>query len=113
MPGFIARWSRFVEAIQADSTCPAMIAKIFLFSFNPNHFTYSDRPASSEGRFAIVTNVRRDAVDADGALTNAPEADGEAVWSRRPDAGVKLAEVIFADDGGKKARSPRRARNKP
>jgi hypothetical protein len=25
--------------------------------------------------------VRRDAVDADGALTNALEADGEAVWS--------------------------------
>jgi hypothetical protein len=34
-----------------------------------------------EGRFAIVTDVRRDAVDADGALTNALEADGEVVWS--------------------------------
>jgi len=36
-------------------------------------------------------------------------ADGEAVWSWRPDAGVKLAERS-ASDGGKKARSPRRAR---
>jgi hypothetical protein len=45
------------------------------------------------------------------------------VWSRRPDAGVKFAEVksaqpgldktISADDGGKTARSPRRARRKP
>jgi len=43
----------------------------------------------------------------------AHEADGEAVWSRRPDAGVKSAEAISADDGGKKARSPRRARRKP
>jgi len=37
-------------------------------------------------------------------------ADGKAVWSWRPDAGVKLAERS-ASDGGKKARSPRRARN--
>jgi len=42
-------------------------------------------------------------------------ADGEAVWSWRPDAGVKLATMPahHADDGGKKARSPRRARSKP
>jgi hypothetical protein len=35
----------------------------------------------TEGRFAIVTDAGRDAVDADGALTNAPEVDGEVVWS--------------------------------
>jgi hypothetical protein len=35
----------------------------------------------SEGRFAIVTNVGRDAVDADALLTNGAEADGEVVWS--------------------------------
>jgi hypothetical protein len=34
-----------------------------------------------EGRFAIVTNVRRDAMDADAPLTNGAEADGEVVWS--------------------------------
>ncbi|THD67064.1 MAG: hypothetical protein E7813_13000 [Bradyrhizobium sp.] len=34
-----------------------------------------------EGRLAIVTDAGRDAVDADGALTNALEADGEVVWS--------------------------------
>ena len=34
-----------------------------------------------EGRFAIVTDVRRDAVDADALLTNSAEADGEVVWS--------------------------------
>ena len=34
-----------------------------------------------EGRFAIVTSVRRDAVDADAPLTNGAEADGEVVWS--------------------------------
>jgi hypothetical protein len=51
-------------------------------------------------------------VDADALLTNGAEAYGEVVWSRRPDAGVKFAES-FASDGGKKARSPRRARSKP
>jgi hypothetical protein len=34
-----------------------------------------------EGRLAIVTSVRRDAVDADAPLTNGAEADGEVVWS--------------------------------
>jgi hypothetical protein len=45
-------------------------------------------------------------------LTRAPDADGEVVWSRRPDAGVKLA-ATSAGDGGKQARSPGRARSKP
>jgi hypothetical protein len=37
--------------------------------------------------------------------TNALEADGEVVWSWRPDAGAKVAERS-ANDGGKRARSP-------
>jgi hypothetical protein len=41
----------------------------------------SSRPASLEGRFAIVTDARRDAVDADAPITNGVEADGEVVWS--------------------------------
>jgi len=45
--------------------------------------------------------------------TNGAGADGEVVWSWRPDAGVKFAEAISADDGGKQARSPGRARRKP
>ena len=38
-------------------------------------------PASSEGRFAIVMNVGRDAVDVAAPLTNGANADGEVVWS--------------------------------
>jgi|SRR5882757_8486682 hypothetical protein len=39
-------------------------------------------------------------------------ADGEVVWSWRSDAGAKLAKTLtrLADDGGKKAWSPERAR---
>jgi hypothetical protein len=72
----------------------------------------------------IVTNVGRDAVDAMARdRRTALFADGEVVWSRRPDAGVKSFEkqtllpserkcVRPGGNGGKKARSPRRARYK-
>ena len=56
--------------------------------------------------------LRRDAVDAAVSLTSGTKADGEVVWSWRPDAGAKLAERS-ANDGGKRARSPGRARRKP
>jgi hypothetical protein len=39
-------------------------------------------------------------------------ADGEGVWSWRPDAGAKVAGLP-ANDGGKRARSPGRARGRP
>jgi hypothetical protein len=67
----------------------------------------------TEGRFAIVTDAGRDAVDADVLTTNGTEADGEVVWSWRPDAGVKFRGILSRGDGGKKARSPGRARRKP
>src|SRR5216683_145793 len=41
-------------------------------------------------------------------------ADGEVVWSWRRDAGVKFVRSkLLRGDGGKKARSPGRARSKP
>jgi hypothetical protein len=77
----LARSAEFLETIQRDSTGPVPSEKIFLFSPDPNHFTYYRRLVPPEGRLAIVTDAGRDAVDADGALTNALEADGKAVWS--------------------------------
>jgi hypothetical protein len=58
---------------------------------------YLRRPVPERGALAIVTNVGAGAVDVSAlsrALcmwTNGVEADGEVVWSGRPDAGVKLA----------------------
>src|SRR5262249_32917520 len=46
------------------------------------------------------------------APTNDFDADGEVVWFWHPDADAKSARR-FADDGGKKARSPGRARRTP
>jgi hypothetical protein len=61
-----------------------------------------------------------DAMDAvaSGAIiarTNDAATYGEVVWSWRSDAGAKLAKMLtrLADDGGKKAWSPERARRKP
>jgi hypothetical protein len=45
-------------------------------------FTNSPCPASHKGRFAIVTNAGRDAMDAGGAADeSAGLADGEVAWS--------------------------------
>jgi hypothetical protein len=99
-------------------------------------------PPHEEGRFAIVTNVGAGSGGRDGSrafLTPTNElirlredcdgmvptpswtfsrkafADGQAVWSWRPDAGAKSwsAQRALWDDGGKRARSPGRARSKP
>jgi hypothetical protein len=46
--------------------------------------------------------------------TTDARADGQAVWSWRPDAGAKfLRSKLLRGDGGKRARSPGRARSKP
>ena len=69
---------------------------------------YSSRPASTRGAFAIVMNVRWDAVAATARATSASGADGEAVWFWRPEAGVKFARTPTrrADDGVNKAVVP-------
>ena len=68
----------------------------------------------SEGRFAIVTDVRRDAVDAD-ALADERRDGGRrsrvVLTPRRWRS--SLAGLFPRDDGDKKARSPGRARRKP
>src|SRR6185437_13990923 len=46
-----------------------------------------------EGRCARHETLRRDAVDATEAMRRTPDlADGEVVWSWRPDAGVQACE---------------------
>jgi hypothetical protein len=57
------------------------LQKYFLFTPDPNHFTYSRCLVPPEGRLAIVTDAGRDAVDADVLLTSGTDADGKVVWS--------------------------------
>jgi hypothetical protein len=51
-------------APSADLGCPAPFSKIFLFPLDPNHLYVRLRLVPLEGRFAIVTDAGRDAVDA-------------------------------------------------
>jgi hypothetical protein len=69
-----------------------------------------DSPPREEGRYGQSSrNVRRVAVDAiDAQRRSARDAFDEAVWSRHPDAGVKLARATATTEPG----TPRRARNK-
>jgi hypothetical protein len=109
-----ARTAEFLSLFQADLPCPVVAQKIFLFPSDPNHRLIFRHPVPYEGRFAIVTNVGRDAVDAKAPLTNGAQADGEVVWFWRPDAGVKFAMMLRITQAMvTKSRSPRRARNKP
>jgi hypothetical protein len=87
---------RRIRLMLAVQSC---FEKYSAFAVGQITFTSSPRPAPTRGALAIVTNAGRDAMDADAPLTNGDEADGEVVWSRHPDAGVRLAERS-ADDGG-------------
>ena len=75
-----------------QKSCQAPESKIFRFRGWAN--LDLNRPVSPDKRGGSRSsrNARRDAMDADALLTNGAEAYGEVVWSRRPDAGVKLAE---------------------
>jgi hypothetical protein len=48
---------------------------------NRKSLVYFRHPVPLEGRFAIVTDAGRDAVDVDAPITNGTKADGEVVWS--------------------------------
>jgi hypothetical protein len=57
-------------------------------------------PVPTRGALAIVMNAGRDAVDVGCFLDERSwPADGKAVWSWHPDAGVKFAKQ-FVGDGG-------------
>ena len=70
----------------------SLVAEIFRFPPTLNRCHLVSFRAPQEGRFAIVTDVGRGMRWTRAArLTNRADADGKAVWSWRPDAGVKLA----------------------
>jgi hypothetical protein len=55
---------------QINKSCPSLRAKIFRLTRRANQRYQFARLTRQEGRLAIVTNVRWDAVDADAPLTN-------------------------------------------
>ena len=65
------REEKFSRGINVIWVVQSPLAKIFLFSFDPNHFYILRRPVPHKGRLEIVTDAGQDAVDAGSALTNA------------------------------------------
>ena len=90
------------------------IRKNIPFRASPKSVAYPVPSRLSEGRFAIVTDVRREAMDAGGA------SDEGACLRTAKSCGPDASTLAFksrgshsADDGDKRARSPGRARRKP
>ncbi len=67
----------------------------------------------TKGRLEIVTDAGQDAVDAGSALTNALSCGRRSRVVLTPRRWRQVGERNFTGDGGKQARSPGRARNKP
>jgi len=60
---------------------PVLSEKIFRFAVDPKQQYTRCRPVSQQGRFGIVTDVRRDEVDASNVKRRMTlDADGEVVW---------------------------------
>ena len=85
--------NEFVVSPQADLPCPVLSAKRIRFAFTPNQ-TYNSRvPLLHKGRFAIVTNARRDAMDANGAKDEAPTRTAKPGGPDASTLASSLAEV--------------------
>jgi hypothetical protein len=59
-----ARKIQFSEQFQPDLGRPVFSAKIIRFPLPPNQWLFPRVSSRQEGRIAIVTNARRDVVDA-------------------------------------------------
>ena len=84
--------------------------------FYPNQSDHSRIPYPIRGALRDRHGRwERDAMDAISQRTNDDVADGEVVWSWRPDAGAKLAMMlrITPTTVARKPGSPERARRKP
>ena len=98
-----ARTGKLPQRFQRDLGCPVLPSKINRFRRRANHLYKLAPSHPKEGRLAIVTNARWDAVDAaasardvmagqagsacersNGEQTNGACADGKAVWSWHP-----------------------------
>src|SRR5262249_43020681 len=93
-------------------SCQAPAAKIFVFRFSEKYDCL--RASRSRPRGALRDRHERwerDAMDVSARRTSASDADGQAVWSRSPDAGIKFAEDDRQATVATKPGTPGRARS--
>jgi hypothetical protein len=106
-------------ALHLQVICPSgknlssPVCKNILIFRNPKSLLYFHRLVPLEGRFAIVTNAGRDAVDADSAIDERREGGRRSRVVLTPRRWCQAGGSNSAGDGGKRARSPGRARYKP
>src|ERR1700733_12078498 len=104
----------FARRGKSANRCPAPFAKIFRFTFDPNHFYIAPRSVLARGAFRDRhERWVRDAVDARSALTKALICGRRSRVVLTPRRWCQASRKYPRGDGGKKARSPGRARNKP
>jgi hypothetical protein len=89
------------------------VFKNFVLRRLPKSNLYPHHPVPTEGRFAIVTDVGWDAVDAAARETSALFRGRRSRVVLTPRRWRQVGGSLSADDGDKKARSPGRARRKP
>jgi hypothetical protein len=93
--------------------CPVPFAKIFWFTFDPNHLFIFAIPAQYRGAFRDRHERRAwDAMDAVAPRTNGAFRGRRSRVVLTPRRRRQVGERNFTDDGDKKARSPGRARNR-
>jgi hypothetical protein len=118
-PGSVARRNRFPEQFQADLGCPDGNRKIFRFIRIIFCARIRSARALIRGRNAIVTERRRGLRWTLWRQCDANRTDENACSVRRsrvvlaPRSWRQVGGKYPADDGGKKRRSPGRARSKP
>src|ERR1700726_4239419 len=95
--------------------CPScQCAAVIVVDLAPKSKLYRFPSHPTEGRIMIVTNAGRDAVDADAPITNGRvKRTAKTCGPDAPTLASSSRKATFAGDGGKKARSPGRARYKP
>src|ERR1019366_7784724 len=89
------------------------LAKIFPFPFDPNHFYIPPRPIPQRGVSRSSRTRGGTRWTQAALLTRAWFCGRQSRVVLTPRRWCQVGGSHFADDGGKKARSPRRARNKP
>ena len=101
---FVSIVSRLVPTGKSASVyqneCQGHFRKIFFFRFSEIYGCLHAVPFPKRGALRDRhERWKRDAMDAKVVRDERTDADGQAVWSWRPDAGVKLAKMIASDGG--------------
>ena len=106
-----AKKRKFAWRLKGESAVQSPKPKIFYFCFSEIHVSITSSRLDQEGRIAIVTNV---SAGRGGRRwleqTSEPMRTAKSCGPGLPTLRLSSRDDDLADDGGKKARSPRRSR---